>query len=120
MDIEDVREYTLSLFGVTEDQPFGDDIRYHYEVSVLTATPEHHHYIPDILSAIHDATLEKGTSIVMSLRLGFTKVPYSALTTDPAFWKGCATCPHYHTLLANNGQTCECQGLLFDPDRISY
>ncbi|MCR4769950.1 MAG: MmcQ/YjbR family DNA-binding protein [Bacteroidaceae bacterium] len=26
MDIEQVREYTLSLFGVTEDQPFGDDI----------------------------------------------------------------------------------------------
>lgn len=26
MDIEQVREYTLSLVGVTEDQPFGDDI----------------------------------------------------------------------------------------------
>ncbi len=26
MNIEQVREYTLSLFGVTEDQPFGDDI----------------------------------------------------------------------------------------------
>jgi len=26
MNIEDVREYTLSLVGVTEDQPFGDDI----------------------------------------------------------------------------------------------
>jgi len=26
MDIEQVREYTLSLAGVTEDQPFGDDI----------------------------------------------------------------------------------------------
>lgn len=26
MDIEEVREYALSLFGVTEDQPFGDDI----------------------------------------------------------------------------------------------
>ena len=26
MDIERVREYTLSLLGVTEDQPFGDDI----------------------------------------------------------------------------------------------
>lgn len=297
MDIEEVREYTLSLFGVTEDQPFGDDIitfrvegkiflclwlggdvhdtknskprfafkltperneelrehfstvtpawhwnkkhwsdvyfentderlvrewiresyhliitklpkavRTHYEVTVVTATSKHHHYIPDILSAIHDATLEKGTSIVMrdptylahkmdegkaviairgdefvgfcylecwenerfvansgmivrpefrgqgvatrikaaivqicramfpeakifgitksqavikmSLRLGFTRAPYSALTTDPAFWKGCATCPHYQTLLANNGQTCECQGLLFDPDEI--
>lgn len=26
MDIEQVRNYTLSLYGVTEDQPFGDDI----------------------------------------------------------------------------------------------
>jgi len=26
MNIEEVREYTLSLPGVTEDQPFGDDI----------------------------------------------------------------------------------------------
>ena len=26
MDIEQVRDYTLSINGVTEDQPFGDDI----------------------------------------------------------------------------------------------
>ena len=26
MNIEQLREYTLSLPGVTEDQPFGDDI----------------------------------------------------------------------------------------------
>jgi predicted DNA-binding protein (MmcQ/YjbR family) len=26
MNIEQVRGYTLSLYGVTEDQPFGDDI----------------------------------------------------------------------------------------------
>ncbi len=26
MNIEQVRDYTLSLYGVTEDQPFGDDI----------------------------------------------------------------------------------------------
>lgn len=26
MDIEQIREYTLSIYGVTEDQPFGDDI----------------------------------------------------------------------------------------------
>lgn len=26
MNIEQIREYTLSLTGVTEDQPFGDDI----------------------------------------------------------------------------------------------
>lgn len=194
MDIEEVREYTLSLFELPKV------LRSQYEISVLTATSEHHHFIPDILSAIHDATLEKGTSIVMrapsylaqkmnegkavialrgdefvgfcyleswqggqfvansgmivrpefrgqgiatrikaaiveiskrmfpdarifgitkskavikiSLRLGFVKAQYSELTTDPDFWKGCATCPHYHTLLENNGQSCECQGLI--------
>ena len=26
MNIEQIREYTLSLYGVTEDQPFGDDV----------------------------------------------------------------------------------------------
>lgn len=26
MNIEEVRDYTLSLPGVTEDQPFGDDV----------------------------------------------------------------------------------------------
>ncbi|MCR4858498.1 MAG: MmcQ/YjbR family DNA-binding protein [Bacteroidales bacterium] len=26
MNIEQVRDYTLSLYGVTKDQPFGDDI----------------------------------------------------------------------------------------------
>jgi len=26
MDIEQVREYTLTFLGVTEDQPFGDDL----------------------------------------------------------------------------------------------
>ena len=26
MDIEQVRDFTLSLLGVTEDQPFGDDV----------------------------------------------------------------------------------------------
>ena len=26
MDVEQLREYTLSILGVTEDQPFGDDI----------------------------------------------------------------------------------------------
>jgi predicted DNA-binding protein (MmcQ/YjbR family) len=26
MNIEEVRIYTLSLYGVTEDQPFGDDV----------------------------------------------------------------------------------------------
>lgn len=54
--------------------------------------------------------------IKMNTRLGFRKVPYTELTCDPKFWKGCETCPHYPTLLENNMENCECQGLLFDPN----
>ena len=50
--------------------------------------------------------------IKINRRLGFSVVPYSELTTDDAFWKGCATCRHYHTLLANNMASCYCTGLL--------
>ena len=36
MDIEQVRAYTLSLYGVTEDQPFGDDnITYRVEGKIF-------------------------------------------------------------------------------------
>lgn len=36
MDIEQVRNYTLSLYGVTEDQPFGDDnITYRVEGKIF-------------------------------------------------------------------------------------
>lgn len=36
MNIEEVREYTLALPGVTEDQPFGDDnITFHIEGKIF-------------------------------------------------------------------------------------
>lgn len=53
--------------------------------------------------------------IKMNTRLGFMEVPYSELTVDPKFWKGCDTCPHYQTLLDNGMQNCECHGLLYIP-----
>lgn len=53
--------------------------------------------------------------IKMNSRLGFREVPYAELTTDPRFWKGCDTCPHYQQLLDNDMKSCECHGLLFDP-----
>lgn len=51
--------------------------------------------------------------IKINKRLGFTVVPYSALTTDEKFWNGCDTCPHYQELLGNNYEDCQCTGLLF-------
>ena len=57
--------------------------------------------------------------IKIDTRLGFKIVPYTELTDDPAFWKGCETRPHYHTLLKNNMQSCECTGLVFNPESVS-
>ena len=52
--------------------------------------------------------------ITMNTRLGFREVPYSELTVDPLFWKGCGTCPHYQKLIQNEMKTCDCHGLLYD------
>lgn len=53
--------------------------------------------------------------IKMNTGLGFERVTYDQLTNDPKFWKGCDTCPNYHVLLANEGKTCHCIGLLYKP-----
>lgn len=53
--------------------------------------------------------------ITMNTGLGFERVSYDQLTTDPKFWKGCDTCPNYPVLLANAGKSCHCVGLLYRP-----
>lgn len=53
--------------------------------------------------------------IKMNTALGFRQVSYDLLTTDPRFWKGCETCPHFQELLANGYKSCQCTGLLFSP-----
>lgn len=54
--------------------------------------------------------------IKMNTALGFKQVTYDQLTTDPKFWKGCDTCPHFQELLANGYRSCQCTGLLYKPD----
>lgn len=51
----------------------------------------------------------------MNYELGFRPVPFSELTNDPEFWKGCQGCRNYHILEANNFRMCLCTGLLYDP-----
>lgn len=51
----------------------------------------------------------------MNYSLGFRPVPFSELTDDPEFWKGCQGCKNYHILEENIFQRCICTGLLFDP-----
>ena len=51
--------------------------------------------------------------IKMNTALGFEQVTYDQLTSDPKFWKGCDICQNYHILLANEGKSCHCVGLLY-------
>ncbi len=53
----------------------------------------------------------------MNEKMGFKRVDYTELTTDPKFWKGCDTCRHYDELLANNGRSCHCIAMLYKPEK---
>jgi GNAT superfamily N-acetyltransferase len=47
--------------------------------------------------------------------LGYKPVPFSQLTTDPTFWKGCQTCTNYEILKSKDYKMCLCTGMLYDP-----
>ncbi len=47
--------------------------------------------------------------------LGFKPVPFSELTDDEEFWKGCQGCRNFDILQRNNYKMCLCTGLLYDP-----
>lgn len=51
----------------------------------------------------------------MNYEFGFRPVPFSELTDDPEFWKGCKGCRHYDILKSHNFNMCICTGLLYDP-----
>lgn len=51
----------------------------------------------------------------LNYEFGFRPVPFSALTDDPEFWKGCEGCRHFDILKSHNYQMCICTGLLYDP-----
>ena len=51
----------------------------------------------------------------MNYEFGFRPVPFSELTDDPEFWKGCQGCRHYDILQEQNYRVCICTGLLYDP-----
>lgn len=52
----------------------------------------------------------------MNYEFGFRPVPFSELTKDPEFWKGCEGCRHFDILKSHNYNMCICTGLLFDPE----
>lgn len=52
----------------------------------------------------------------MNYEFGFRPVPFSELTTDPEFWKGCQGCRHFDILKSHDYKMCICTGLLYDPN----
>lgn len=55
----------------------------------------------------------------LNTQLGFKPVPFSELTDDPEFWKGCIGCRNYDILVRNDFRMCLCTGLLYDPKAVA-
>lgn len=51
----------------------------------------------------------------MNYEFGFRPVPFSELTDDQEFWKGCEGCRHFDILKSHDYKMCICTGLLYDP-----
>jgi GNAT superfamily N-acetyltransferase len=49
--------------------------------------------------------------------LGYRPVPFSELTDDPTFWKGCRGCTNYDILERKDFKMCLCTGMLYDPSQ---
>jgi len=47
--------------------------------------------------------------------LGYEPVPYSELTQDDEFWKGCTSCVNYQILESKERKNCLCTAMLWDP-----
>lgn len=50
--------------------------------------------------------------------LGYRPVPLYELTTDTAFWKGCASCPNYDILQRTDQRMCLCTGMICDFSKL--
>jgi hypothetical protein len=61
--------------------------------------------------------LTTGAAVMkINTELGYVPVTFSALTTDPVFWKGCESCVNFDVLSRNNYTRCLCTGMLYDPE----
>lgn len=47
--------------------------------------------------------------------LGYEPVPYSELTQDEDFWKGCTSCINFEILKSKEQKNCMCTAMLWDP-----
>lgn len=48
--------------------------------------------------------------------LGYEPVPYSELTQDEMFWKGCESCVNFQILQSKEKKNCLCTAMLWNPE----
>ena len=56
-----------------------------------------------------------GAVMKINTELGYVPVPFSELTDDEAFWKGCQGCVNHDVLLRTDRRYCICTAMLHDP-----
>lgn len=52
----------------------------------------------------------------LNSELGFVPAPFSELTDDEEFWRGCEGCRNYDILMRNNRKMCLCTGMIYKPE----
>lgn len=58
-----------------------------------------------------------GAVMKINTELGYVPVPFSELTDDEAFWKGCEGCKNHDILERTERKYCICTGMLYDPQK---
>lgn len=58
-----------------------------------------------------------GPVMKINTELGYVPVPFSELTSDEAFWRGCEGCVNHDVLLRTDKRYCICTAMLYDPDK---
>ncbi len=53
-----------------------------------------------------------GPVMKINSELGYIPVPFSELTQDDDFWRGCSSCPNYEILQMKQRKVCLCTGML--------
>ena len=56
-----------------------------------------------------------GAVMKINTELGYVPVPFSELTDDEAFWKGCEGCCNHDVLIRTDRKYCICTAMLYDP-----
>ena len=56
-----------------------------------------------------------GAVMKINTELGYVPVPFSELTNDEAFWKGCQGCVNHDVLTRTDRRYCICTAMLYDP-----